>query len=370
MNKFKTTKQVRKMMAEENVPVYTTDTEEFAGAASIFSTIEIVDEAELGTPEPPVDLPPEELPMGPLTTEDLARFDELGEEFGSFDESDASDEPDDFDDDSTDEYGYDADELDLEIMAEAEVDEADKQGRSPEEVAAIAEKWKNVLSERAAEEEAKKAEKVEGKNAEYIRQLAKDAEKAAMRKPKRKPNKVEPAKMTSSMRRRYEQEQAQRIRREAQAKIEAAREGEQKFVRKMYSILAPAEQKWVQDEHFRLLCGSGIDESYIYLGFRAMLLALDKPEAVRPKKRKGQTFGAQAGCVFAEDKARYVQFLIEHIATLDAQLKKCGRKRLSEDVWKHREVFLDSERDAWPLRIAKILSYTPEETSEMTAVMD
>lgn len=306
--------------------------------------------------------------MGLLNVEDLARFDELGEEFGSFDESDASDEPDDFDDDLVDEYGYDADELDLEIMAEAEVDEADKQGRSPEEVAAIAEKWKAIFSERAAEEETKKAEKPEGKNAEYIRQLAKDAERAAARKPK-KPKKVDPAKMTPSMRRRHEQEQAQRIRREAQAKIEAAREGEQKFIQEMYSILAPGEQKWVQDEHFRLLCGSGIDESYVYLGFRAMLLALDKPEAARPKKRKGQTFGAQAGCVFAEDKARYVQFLTEHIATLDAQLKKCGRKRLSEDVWKHREVFLDSERDTWPLRIAKILSYTPEEAPKMTAAM-
>lgn len=124
--------------------------------------------------------------------------------------------------------------------------------------------------------------------------------------------------------------------REKQQEINERRRAEIKLEQEMRQVLAPQEVRWVEDEHFRLLCGSGIDRGFLYLGFVAMLRSFDQLESSSVSKLKS-----------------YKRYLLKHIGLLNLVLTT-NRKGalLRQELLKQRKMFIDNHQGVWPSAFA------------------
>lgn len=148
-------------------------------------------------------------------------------------------------------------------------------------------------------------------------------------------------------RRKREQAQRRSIWREAMAPVTEARQAELKLEMAMRKVLSQEDIDWIEHERFRRLCGSGVDESFSYLGFRAMLRYLQSM----------QDWTAD------ELALVYANFVQNHLSDLSRNLSyyvpgsavREREKALNKDVWQCREMFLGLGVESLPLKLAKAL---------------
>lgn len=176
-----------------------------------------------------------------------------------------------------------------------------------------------------------------------------------------RPLAVDLDRMTPAMRKRHQEQEKRKAFRAAQELIKQSRVAERKLEDEMKEVLAPSELQWIDGEHFRLMCGSGVDESFVYLGFRAMLRALEEPKmrsissldrAALSKRRLARTS--------AKDLQKYRKFLLEHLNTLDTMLDEKRHRLLVESVQRQVPMFLESGRKSWPTNLAVLIHCTAE----------
>lgn len=176
-----------------------------------------------------------------------------------------------------------------------------------------------------------------------------------------RPLAVDLDRMTPAMRKRHQEQEKRKALRAAQELIKQSRVAERKLEDEMKEVLAPSELQWIDGEHFRLMCGSGVDESFVYLGFRAMLRALEEPKmrsissldrAALSKRRLARTS--------AKDLQKYRKFLLEHLNTLDTMLDEKRHRLLVESVQRQVPMFLESGRKSWPTNLAVLIHCTAE----------
>lgn len=172
-----------------------------------------------------------------------------------------------------------------------------------------------------------------------------------------RPLAVDLDRMTPAMRKRHQEQEKRKAFRAAQELIKQSRAAERKLEDEMKEILAPSELQWIDGEHFRLMCGSGVDESFVYLGFRAMLRALEEP-----KMRSISSFGRVSTSVrrsprptSPKDRDSYKKFILEHITTLDKMLEQKERKLLRRSVQGQISMFTKSGRTSWPTNLADLI---------------
>lgn len=177
-----------------------------------------------------------------------------------------------------------------------------------------------------------------------------------------RPLAVDLDRMTPAMRKRHQEQEKRKALRAAQELIKQSRVAERKLEDEMKEILAPSELQWIDGEHFRLMCGSGVDESFVYLGFRAMLRALEEP-----KMRSISSFGRVSTSVrrsprptSPKDRDSYKKFILEHITTLDKMLEQKERKLLRRSVQGQISMFTKSGRTSWPTNLADLIHCAAE----------
>lgn len=177
-----------------------------------------------------------------------------------------------------------------------------------------------------------------------------------------RPLAVDLDRMTPAMRKRHQEQEKRKAFRAAQELIKQSRAAERKLEDEMKEILAPSELQWIDGEHFRLMCGSGVDESFVYLGFRAMLRALEEP-----KMRSISSFGRVSTSVrrsprptSPKDRDSYKKFILEHITTLDKMLEQKERKLLRRSVQGQISMFTKSGRTSWPTNLADLIHCAAE----------
>lgn len=177
-----------------------------------------------------------------------------------------------------------------------------------------------------------------------------------------RPLAVDLDRMTPAMRKRHQEQEKRKAFRAAQELIKQSRVAERKLEDEMKEVLAPSELQWIDGEHFRLMCGSGVDESFVYLGFRAMLRALEEP-----KMRSISSFGRVSTSVrrsprptSPKDRDSYKKFILEHITTLDKMLEQKERKLLRRSVQGQISMFTKSGRTSWPTNLADLIHCAAE----------
>lgn len=116
----------------------------------------------------------------------------------------------------------------------------------------------------------------------------------------------------------------------------------------MQQLLAPEDLQWVKDEHFRLLCGSGIDRDYLSLGFRAMLRRLDDEVPVdgENSKSKEQTQTLKVG---------YMKFIKKHLSELNRQCLKTSDRLLRSEIRAKRWSLQGIQQKVCPVPLAYLI---------------